>query len=187
LKIQLRSKTGFYFYVIVLDFYYVSIAIKKCTGSLDFICCLYFDKSIHIFSFYTQNWWSLNVVYFGILFLYLPVFFLNKLNFTFHVAASALEFLFHCPRGSWLICCTLYSFQLANMRLLDCFLFLWLSPWKGWGICHFEEVSSISCSCSKFKWLVNCTCFLRWKSTGNFIHANDFLLTFEKLKSFISV
>jgi hypothetical protein len=34
---------------------------------------------------------------------------------------------------------------------------------------------------------VNCTCFLRWKSTGNFIHTNDFLLTFEKLKSFISV
>jgi hypothetical protein len=107
LKIQLRSKTGFYFYVIVLDFYYVSIAIKKCTGSLDFICCLYFDKSIHIFGFYTQYWWSWNVVYFGILFLYLPVFFLNKLNFTFHVAASALEFLFHCPRGSWLICCSL--------------------------------------------------------------------------------
>ena len=85
----------------------------------------------------------------------------------------------------WLICCSFCLFQLANMWLLDCFLFHWLSPWKGRGICHFKEVSSISCSCSHFKWLMSWLCFLWWKSAGNFMHANDFLLTFGKLKSFL--
>lgn len=33
-------------------------------------------------------------------------------------------------------------FQLANLWLLDCILFHWLSSWKGWGICYIKEVSS---------------------------------------------
>lgn len=67
-------------------------------------------------------------------------------GYLFHLLFCRVESSFVCmclyQMTNWSQC--LNCFQLAHMRLLDCLLFFWLSPCKGWGVCCIEKVGFLN-------------------------------------------